>query len=1329
MKTKCKRLLSLLLVFVLVLGLMPSVYAATDDGTQPTTEPVVTEATTEPVGDTEPTVPDTTGATEATNPSESTEGTEETEAPTESEEEETEPPEDSDEDWTQPPEDDGMSLEEWDQLRFDELSSLLPDPIEEYFPYDPSIQYPYGIPVENYYPSEVLGENPFGVAMFAADDYGIATVADMSAIPENMYDNAILRALEYTGYDVQWLKDNGYLYVAQYVSSNINNTNPDVLSDIGYDDYSPFLNGDETVTDSSTVSGKAPDIAKFEANGLVCASFVTYFISNYLPNIEGIDTSHIHEAIKATTMNGGSYSTASVWSWSTGLNNLANTAGSGVTKYTDATTAYANLVPGDIIIFSKSDGSLAHAAIYAGTYDFYNVSGTNRGEYHFIIHVGNSRGPEISTVEYMGQGSSSKSSTPSAWYHLEVNDIVNETGFIEIYKEDTNGNNLSGAKFKAVDQATGDVFYIGPTDSNGYAKSGELPFGTYKVTETVFPTGYKASGTSEWTVTIDKNTPNNTITITAVNEKITGGLVIQKATNTGANLSGWQFGVYTDSACTKPISGSPFTTPASGTITISGLEPGTYYVKELSSGIDYWITDNGVKTVKVTDGSSETVYVTNTHYGYGKIIKKTNTGTNLSGWKFNVYTDSALTQKVSGSPFTTDANGTIVMDLLPGTYYVQEVDESSTYPDWSFDTTVRTLTVVAGSTKSVTFTNNQAGYAEIVKQTNTGANLAGWKFNVYTDVDCTKLLDGSPFTTDASGVITVKVAPGTYYVKELDESDSNPLWDYDSTTRKVVVKAGETGSVTFTNTHYGYGQIIKKTNTGGTLDGWKFNIYTDEACTKLVSGSPFTTDAQGLIAARLLPGTYWVKEVDESSKRPDWEFDTATRKLVVTAGNTSSVTFNNKHFGYAQIVKETSTGEDLGGWKFNIYKDESCTTLVDGSPFTSANDGTIKVKLLPGIYWVQEVDESDENPDWTYDTTVRKVTVTAGDVAKVTFTNTHFGYAEIQKSTNTGKDLGGWKFDIFTDADCTQRVTGSPFTTDSQGKMSVRLLPGTYFVQEVDENAANPDWVYDTKVHVVTVKAGETVSVKLENQQMGRMKLIKAMPDGGSVSGWVFNIYRKSDNAHMGTFTSGEDGTILSDYLLPDTYLVYEQLDEQSVYWCESENPQEVIIKAGETAEVTFTNRLKPGKISILKVDITGEPLAGAEFLLEWSVDGNTWQPVTHTDSQYVLEGTCTSAGLTNGRLISDETGLVEFTGLHPERIYRLTETAAPEGYQLLADTAYEGSLPADTELTVQLTVVNVPTFELPKTGSKSMLLMPVSLALAAALCGAILVIGKRKER
>ena len=81
--------------------------------------------------------------------------------------------------------------------------------------------------------------------------------------------------------------------------------------------------------------------------------------------------------------------------------------------------------------FFSQDGKLTHIAIYAGTYDMYTSSGTNRGKYHFIIHVGNSRGPEISTVEYMAD-SGSKTSTPVAWYHLDVNDMKDDPGYIEV---------------------------------------------------------------------------------------------------------------------------------------------------------------------------------------------------------------------------------------------------------------------------------------------------------------------------------------------------------------------------------------------------------------------------------------------------------------------------------------------------------------------------------------------------------------------------------------------------------------------------------------------------------------------------------------------------------------------------------------------------------------------------------------------------------------------------------------------------------------------------------------------------------------------------------
>lgn len=1199
MQAKIKRLLSMLMVFVLVLGLFPSAAAATDDGTKDMTEPIVTEETTPP---------DTTTPTEESEPGDPTAPIEPTDPPAT---EGTEP--DPDEEWD-PLEPTPEDLERWA-----ELASQLPKTIEADWPFDPSVRYPYGEPQENYYPG-ILLDDPWGISLYA----------DMSQIPDEMYDNAILRALAYTGYDVQWLKDNGYLYVAQYVSANINNTRPEILSDIGYDDYSPFLNGDETVADSSTVSGKAPDIAKFESNGMVCASFVTYFICNYLPNIEGVDTTWIYDAVKATTATSTGYSTASVWAWSTGLDNLASTAGSGVTKYTDEDTAYANLVPGDVIIFSR-DGDLVHAAIYAGSYDMYNVSGTNRGEQHFIIHVGNSRGPEISTTGYMANAGS-KGSTPSAWYHIEYPDDVQATGFIEIYKEDPNGSALSGARFKAVHQESGETFYIGPTNSSGYAKSGELPLGNFTVTETVFPTGYEASGQSSWTVTLTEDTPNMTITINAVNQKITGSLKIQKATNTGANLSGWSFGVYTDSACTKPISGSPFTTNSSGVITITGLEADAYYyVKELSSSTDFWTTDNGVKSVKITSGNTATVTVTNTHYGYGKIVKTTNTGGSLSGWKFNIYTDSACTNLVSGSPFTSGADGTIAVKLLPGTYYCREVDESDLYPDWTFDTATRTLTVTAGSTATVTFSNSQGGSA----------------------------------------------------------------------------------------------RIIKKTNTGGSLAGWKFNIYSDEACTKLVSGSPFTSDSTGIITVDLSPGDYWVCEVDESSKYPDWTFDTATRKVTVKAGQTASVTFTNSQGGTAKIVKTTTNGGTLAGWHFEI-KDANGNLV--GNYVTDAT-GIITVKIPAGVYTVTETDT--EGPYWDHDPNPSKtVTVVAGQTAEVSFPNKWIGKAKVTKKATNGGRVDGWVFEIKNTAGTFVGV----YTTNASGEIEVELDPGTYEIREKKPDFADEYWICDEEPQTITVKAGQTAVVEFTNDWIGKAKIIKTVePDGiGSVEGWTFSIHRIYESGgaisadYVATVTTGADGTILTD-LAPGKYLISEELAEDSLWECVSGRSQEVTVTAGQTAEVSFVNAYKPGKIEIQKVNHEGSTLAGAVFLLEWSSDGKSWQDVTFTDFQYPIVGGCTSEGLQDGKLTVGKSGTVQFTGLHPDLYYRLTEVKAPDGYQLLADYAYEGKLPVDQALTVGLKVVNVPVFKIPETGSKSIWLMPASLLLCLGTAAFFLFYRRKK--
>jgi uncharacterized surface anchored protein len=281
----------------------------------------------------------------------------------------------------------------------------------------------------------------------------------------------------------------------------------------------------------------------------------------------------------------------------------------------------------------------------------------------------------------------------------------------------------------------------------------------------------------------------------------------------------------------------------------------------------------------------------------------------------------------------------------------------------------------------------------------------------------------------------------------------------------------------------------------------------------------------------------------------------------------------------------------------------------------------------------------------------------------------------------------------------------------------------------VDESSAYPDWIFDTAVKKVTVKAGQTASVTFTNSKLGRVKLIKVMPDGGPLEGWVFDVYRKSDGSHVGIFTSGEDGTILTGYLAPGEYEIFEQIPEDSLYYCETPNPQTVTITAGATAEVTFTNRLKSAQIIVYKIDPMGAPMSGAEFLLEWSEDGVNWSPVTYTDSENISKGTCTSAGLVDGKLESGRDGVVCFTGLHPELQYRLTESKAPEGYQLLTEPAYEGGIDPEETLIVELTVVNAPVFELPMTGSTgSTVAMLLQIAGATVLLIALLYIAKKRR-
>lgn len=296
-------------------------------------------------------------------------------------------------------------------------------------------------------------------------------------------------------------------------------------------------------------------------------------------------------------------------------------------------------------------------------------------------------------------------------------------------------------------------------------------------------------------------------------------------------------------------------------------------------------------------------------------------------------------------------------------------------------------------------------------------------------------------------------------------------------------------------------------------------------------------------------------------------------------------------------------------------------------------------------------------------------------------------------------------------------------------RKSGRLLPGQYFILEVcDRNGTY--WEYDPVVEKqVTITAGSQAEVAYTNTQYGKIQIQKAMETVGSLTGWQFRITDSSGTEIPGSpFSTDETGLILSEKLQPGEYKVEELIPENSLYFCTSENPQTVTVKAGETAGVSFTNALRPGRMLIEKVDIRGEPLADAKFLLEWSKDGSLWWPVEYTDAETVREGFCFNAKCENGVLTSGKDGLLEWTGLHPGLMYRVTELEAPKGYSLLTEPAFDGTLPADI-LTVSFRVVNCEIFKLPDTGMTSGAWLRVSQFACIFLCTTLLVYSYRKER
>lgn len=195
-----------------------------------------------------------------------------------------------------------------------------------------------------------------------------------------------------------------------------------------------------------------------------------------------------------------------------------------------------------------------------------------------------------------------------------------------------------------------------------------------------------------------------------------------------------------------------------------------------------------------------------------------------------------------------------------------------------------------------------------------------------------------------------------------------------------------------------------------------------------------------------------------------------------------------------------------------------------------------------------------------------------------------------------------------------------------------------FYYHKSSQDVGNIGYIEDT-----------SFKIPIRVDDKGNVSLLKTSSSGKAVSGATFEI-RSEDGSFVKEYTTGEDGRFLASGLVQGTYVIKE-VSVPEPYLLDS-TEKTVVITAGQTASLEFTNNMPSGEFTLEKTDKSGVPLAGAVF--EIYSEGND------------LEGN--EIGF-NGEFTTDENGLIVVKNLVPGT-YFYREIQAPEGY-LIDETIY----------------------------------------------------------
>lgn len=882
---------------------------------------------------------------------------------------------------------------------------------------------------------------------------------------------------------------------------------------------------------------------------------------------------------------------------------------------------------------------------------------------------------------------------------------------VELTKVNEKGQQLEGAEFSIFDaegkQVTftnkGSVYTYSEDDNvtaitAGNAEIVGLPVGSYILRENKAPANYVSLEDIRFRVRADMY--NKALELTVENLPHEKGVAVLKESPDGTRLKGAEFALYMeDDTEIRKV-----TTNNAGVALFTGLNPGSYYIKETKAPAGYKPLDKRFGFIIDANGDLRgdgfsgdglyTLTVENSPLEYGFQVKKVSANDEklvLPGAEFRIL-GGGLDER-----YTTGANGLTKLITLPiGEYTLTEMKAPEGYV---INGAGRHISVKADGIyldggklderATITIRNAPVNFKlRLVKvDADTNQPLANVAFILKGEDGGThSLITGSDGITD-----TISLAPGEYTLSEVAAAEGYAIplngWGFTVTegtvqqvtnTSEVTKLSFNRGLLTLTlkNSRIYGGLTIEKTDgkDGSALAGAEFTVAGSdgtpltfiknngryEAATGEGASSTIATDANGkAYITGLKFGNYAVTE----TKAPEGYVLNGDRHSIAISRQQTEVTLrlkNDKAMYKVTAIKQDAgeNGKLLVGAEFTLYSAEGAVvakavTGYDGAAVFEVPEGNYKLveTRAPAGYQL--------SGDFVREITVNAVRGAVGEF-KYTFNNEKTSYSiEIHKhdSEDKQKKLAGAEFAVTDSRGFTKTVT-----TDA-GKASITELPyDDYTIREIKapKGYALSDKEYSVKK--TELVHGSPVVIEAANKYiLGSVTIKKVDHENPEklLEGAKFNVTDENGSLLMwkaegDVYTLDESGSsvitagrvTLKD--LPEGTYTLTEIDAPSGYAILDGSRTFTITEANMTAplEIKVENLLRRTAVGFIKVDKNNKELrlAGAEFTL-YRMNGEK-------------QGEVVATGVTNSN------GLVTFTELTMGS-YRAKETKAPKGYKI----------------------------------------------------------------